>query len=159
MCHCGSELEYDQCCGLYHSKQQKPPTAEALVRSRYSAFVVNDVDYLEQTLHPNERHDFDREGSAKWAEMSEWLGLEVIATEAGLQSDTVGVVEYIARFSTNDKPLAHHEIGQFVQEDGQWFYVEGQMVAQQSVRREGKKVGRNEPCPCGSGKKYKKCCG
>ena len=159
MCHCGSDASYEECCGQYHSGQAAAPTAEALMRARYSAFVVENIDFLESSLHPAARHDFDPKGSAQWAKNSEWLGLEVVNTEQGSELDSAGIVEYIAKFKTQNRTMNHHEIGNFVKEDGQWFYKDGETVKPGTIRREGKKIGRNEPCPCGSGKKYKKCCG
>ena len=159
MCHCGLELPYEQCCGQYHQGEAKAPTAEALMRSRYCAFVMEEIGYLEQTLHPDQRHDFDYDNSLQWAKSSEWLGLEILNTEKGGVDDEEGMVEYIANFKSQKKIQKHHENGNFVKVDAQWYYMSGNMVSQETVKREGKKVGRNEPCPCGSGKKYKKCCG
>jgi len=158
MCHCGLDQAYEDCCGQYHQGLAKPPTAEALMRSRYCAFVVQQIDYLEQTLYPTQRHDFDAESSLQWAKSSEWLGLEVLQTDKGQAEDTEGMVEYIAKFKNQGRQQQHHETGSFVKEDDQWYYMSGKMAVQATVKRDGEKIGRNAPCPCGSGKKYKKCC-
>ena len=76
-----------------------PPTAEALMRSRYTAFVHGDIDYLEDTLAPGTRDDFDRKAITHWAKQSQWLGLEILSTEAGREDDDSGYVEFIASFS------------------------------------------------------------
>lgn len=156
-CPCGSTREYDACCGPLLARESKATTAEALMRSRYTAFTKGDVDYLEQTLRPDTRDDFDRESVSAWAKDSTWQGLEIRSTEAGGEADDKGVVEFVAHFSFQDKPQVHHETSVFSKDaDGTWYYVDGKMGP---PPRKVQKIGRNDPCTCGSGKKYKKCCG
>ena len=155
-CPCGSGKTLEACCGPYLSGAAPAPTAEALMRSRYSAFSTKNVDYLHDSLLPETRHDFNREHVTDWANNSEWLGLEVRSTEAGGPDDSEGVVEFVARFKVEGKDYVHHETSTFAKRDGVWYYVDGIMGQRP---RTAPKVGRNEPCPCGSGKKYKKCCG
>ena len=85
-CHCGSGKPYAKCCEPYINGEPAP-TAEALMRSRYSAYVVGAVDYLGETLHPDHRSDFDRNATAKWASESEWKQLDILATEGGEEGD------------------------------------------------------------------------
>ena len=77
---------------------------------------------------------------------------------AGGADDDTGEVSFCARYSVHGMPQELREDAFFRKEDGRWFYVDGNVHAKQPVRREEPKVGRNDPCPCGSGKKYKKCC-
>lgn len=126
------------------------------MRSRYSAFATGNIDYLHDTLLPETRADFDRAEIEAWAKNSTWTGLEVRSTEGGQEGDDDGIVEFVARFTLNGKPHSHHETSRFTVHDGRWYYVDGTLGARP---RSGPKVGRNEPCPCGSGKKYKKCHG
>ncbi len=158
-CHCGSGKPFQTCCAPIISGAEVAPTAEALMRSRYSAYVEHDVDYLGDTLHPNNRNDWDRDATAKWAEGAEWLGLEIRSTEAGKAEDEEGMVEFIATFKEKDSLRRHHEMSRFSRLDGRWYYVEGDLPKVETQRHETPKVGRNDPCPCGSGKKFKKCCG
>ncbi|HET6611234.1 MAG TPA: YchJ family protein [Kofleriaceae bacterium] len=158
-CPCGSGKTFADCCQLYLSGTEKPPTAEALMRSRYSAYVVHDIDYVFRTHDPKTSDDVDREASEKWSTQAEWQGMEVVSTEGGQAGDKKGVVEFIARYRLKDQDFTHHEISQFERRDGTWLYLDGEMVKPKPVRRAEPKVGRNEPCPCGSGKKYKKCHG
>ncbi|MBT8492606.1 MAG: SEC-C domain-containing protein, partial [Deltaproteobacteria bacterium] len=72
---------------------------------------------------------------------------------------TDDIVEFIARYKARGADLHHHERSTFAQQDGEWFYRDGQIVKPKTVVKDSPKVGRNSPCPCGSGKKYKKCCG
>lgn len=158
-CHCGSGKPYAKCCEPYINGEPAP-TAEALMRSRYSAYVVGAVDYLGETLHPDHRSDFDRNATAKWASESEWKQLDILATEGGEEGDEEGIVEFRAVFSeAGGEDMAHTERSRFVKKGDRWYYVDGLLPTPVTYRREEEKVGRNDPCPCGSGKKYKKCCG
>ncbi len=129
------------------------------MRSRYSAYVRHAYDHLRVTLAEAERADFSQEQAKSWSESSDWLGLRIIRTEQGGPEDAEGVVEFSARFRTAGKEHEHHEIARFAREEGKWVYA-GQVEEKiETYRREAPKVGRNDPCPCGSGRKYKKCCG
>ncbi len=117
------------------------------MRSRYSAYVKRETDYILETWHESTRPpkmELDQD--------VQWLGVEV--KDAGHEGDE-GFVEYVARFKHGGRGQRLHERSRFVREGGCWFYIDGQYY---DVPRD-KKVGRNEPCPCGSGKKYKRCCG
>ncbi|WP_421904036.1 YchJ family protein [Maridesulfovibrio sp.] len=157
-CPCGSGNAYESCCEPYITGKEPAPTAEALMRSRYSAFVVKNVDYLGDTLAPESKHDYDENQVKNWAETSTWLGLEIVSTSKGLTDDETGEVEFIAKFRQSGAIHTHHEASRFEKRDGNWLYLDGDIVPPMPIKKD-KKVGRNEPCPCGSGKKYKKCCG
>lgn len=158
-CPCGSGRPYSECCEPYLKGDSSPATAEQLMRSRYSAYVMGEVDYIHNSLHPDHRADHDLEAARKWSRDSEWLGLEIIATSEGRDGDETGVVEFKASYRDRSGVHQAHEISHFEMVDGRWMYVDGDMPKPETVRNRGKKIGRNEPCPCGSGKKYKKCCG
>ncbi|MEQ9500605.1 MAG: YchJ family protein [Deltaproteobacteria bacterium] len=155
-CHCGLEGAYETCCGRYVGGAENAPTAEALMRSRYSAYVEGAVDYIGETHHPDKREQWDRDAAATWSKNAQWVGLEVVETED--VDDDEGIVEFRARYTQEGNTITHHERSRFVRIDGRWYYDDGRMVAE-PVKRSAPKVGRNDPCPCGSGKKYKKCCG
>lgn len=157
-CPCGSKKGYDQCCGPYIEGKMAAPTAEALMRSRYSAYVVKNVEYIESTHSLEERDDLSIEETRKWAEESTWLGLEIVSTQKGSETDDTGVVEFIASYAQRGSRHEHHETSNFHKVDGKWYYKDGTLKNTTVVRHEAK-VGRNDPCPCGSGKKFKKCCG
>lgn len=156
-CACGSQENFDVCCEPILKGSIKAPTAERLMRSRYTAFTRADIDYIENSTDPSMRQTFDRDGTLEWAKSSDWCGLEIKATEAGSESDTKGVVEFIAKYKYDGKENSHHERAEFRKRDGQWFFLDGRLV-QEPFRAE-EKIGRNDPCLCGSGKKFKKCCG
>ena len=127
------------------------------MRSRYTAFARADVEYLGRSHDPQTRDQFDEEQAREWASQSTWQGFEVLRTEAGGPEDETGIVEFVARYSIQGNPVEHHEISEFRRADGIWYFRDGREVPV-TVRRDAPKVGRNDPCPCGSGKKFKKCC-
>lgn len=158
-CPCGLDALYTECCGPLIKGERHAKTAEALMRSRYSAYTQVEMDYILSTTHPDQREDYDEANSRKWAAESEWYGLEIVSTEAGGEEDNDGVVEFIAKYAQKRMRHSHHERATFSKIEGQWYFEDGEIVAPKPIKRETPKVGRNEPCPCGSGKKFKKCCG
>lgn len=155
-CHCGSTLVFADCCALILSGQQQAQTAEQLMRSRYSAFCEHDINYLIASLHPSKRQSDDKEQLSTSMQDCQWLSLKIINTLNGSASDLDGEIEFIAHYTQqhNQPQLGSlHERSRFVKEQGQWFYVDGDLFATPSLS----KLGRNDPCWCGSGKKFKKC--
>lgn len=156
-CPCGSDKSLETCCGPYHDGTPAP-TALALMRSRYTAFVLGKGQYLKDTLSEGQKAEFDVAEFEASADQTKWLGLEIRKTEAGGEEDDTGVVEFIARYKSGGDPVLHHERAIFTRVDGCWVFSDCVMNPKEPQRRV-EKVGRNDPCPCGSGKKYKKCCG
>jgi SEC-C motif-containing protein len=157
-CPCGSGAARARCCGPLLDGAPAA-TAEALMRSRYSAHVLGRIDYLVATYDPSTRAAVDRAAVERWARESTWLGLTIVARERGGAADEEGVVEFTAAYRTREGArLVHHERSRFRRRDGRWLYVDGDIVKPPSARRAAA-PGRNDPCPCGSGKKYKRCCG
>lgn len=157
-CPCGSGKKYDECCGAIISGSAKAETAEALMRSRYSAYVMHEIDYIVKTCTSGEQEAIDVEETRRWSEESEWQGLKIIRTEKGKASDKEGIVEFSATYSRKGLRDVHLERAYFKKVDDAWLYESGELIPT-TVVREGAKIGRNDPCPCGSGKKYKHCCG
>ncbi|MGK0599577.1 YchJ family protein [Yokenella regensburgei] len=148
LCPCGSAQEYSLCCQRYLSGAQLAPEPSQLMRSRYCAFVMKDADYLVKTWHPSCRTETLRNEIASGFAGTEWLGLTVFAEEAGRHPGE-GYVSFVARFRDVNHSGAIIERSRFLNENGQWYYIDGTRPL----------IGRNDPCPCGSGKKFKKCCG
>ncbi len=122
LCPCGLGQDYAACCGLYIGRAAAAPTAEALMRSRYSAYVRSDAKYLLRTWHVSTRPQNLELGAERAVK---WLGLEILMTEAGGGGDAQGAVEFVARYKVNGKSCRLHERSRFIKEDGQWFYVDG----------------------------------
>lgn len=132
------------------------------MRSRYSAYVCRAGEYLLATWHPTHR---PRKLDLR-SDSTEWLGLRIVDVVDGGPDDQSGIVEFIARFRNGAQVASLHERSRFVNTDGTWLYVDGDVKRQQPqagppaspiTRVAG--PGRNDPCPCGSGQKYKRCCG
>jgi len=125
-CPCGSGEPESACCGMFHDGVPAP-TALALMRSRYTAFVRGAIDYLIDTHDPSTRDAADRASIAKWSRETKWQGLEIVATERGGEDDDTGVVEFVARGVTRGKPFAQRERSRFRRVDGVWYYVDGKV--------------------------------
>jgi SEC-C motif-containing protein len=160
-CLCGSGKDYAACCGPVIAGAPAA-TAEALMRSRYTAYALGAVDHILATYTPAAARGVDRASTEKWSKESVWLGLEVVATDGGGPDDDEGTVEFVARYreKTEGPEVSHRERARFVRggNDRRWLYAEGKVMGPPPVRREPR-PGRNDPCTCGSGKKYKKCHG
>jgi SEC-C motif-containing protein len=158
-CPCGKGASIETCCGRFISGAEKPATAEELMRSRYTAFATGNVDYVMDTHDPDRVGELDRKNTEAWSKDSEWLGFELISTENGGPGDDAGVVEFVAKYKVKGLQISHRERSIFRKHNSRWVFVDGQMVNGPPIRRTEPRVGRNDPCPCGSGKKYKKCHG
>ena len=118
-CYCGSLNAFQACCEPFIKGTQKAPTAEALMRSRYSAYVVQAADYLIETTHISERKCLSKTAILDWAKNNHWLKLEVIKCNSN-------TVEFKAYFLDETRqPQVHHEFSTFKQEAGIWYYVDG----------------------------------
>lgn len=158
-CPCGTGQPYGECCQPIINGARPASTAEQLMRARYCAYTQVEMDFLQASLHPDRRNDNDGAGARDWAENSTWHGLEIVATQAGGVDDQHGQVEFVATYTHEDKEQAYHEVAEFERVDGNWYFREGSPGVRKPIVREEPKIGRNDSCPCGSGRKYKKCCG
>jgi SEC-C motif-containing protein len=129
------------------------------MRARYSAYAVKKIKFLKTSAGPEVQAEFDEEACTKWAEASSWNGLEIVGTDRGGENDDEGYVEFIAHYAANGNAVEHHEHSYFKKLNGEWKFIDGEIESGVPYVREEPKIGRNDPCPCGSGKKYKKCCG
>ena len=154
LCPCGSGNPYQKCCEPFITGAEIPATAEALMRSRYVAYSQQNNQYILDTWHSSTKSD-----DTKPAEDPDvqWIGLKILHTEEGGPNDDRGVVEFRARCRIKGEAGGLDERSEFIKENGRWYYVDGFAISPQKTAH--LKVGRNESCPCGSGKKYKKCCG
>ena len=158
-CPCKSGKTFGECCGPIIAGTVKAETAEALMRARYSSYVTGDIQFLKSSATQAVQEEFDEQASTAWSNAAEGHGLEIIRCEEGQKGDKKGVVEFRALYTANGEFCNHHEVSQFVKEKDGWKFSDGELVGEKPIVREEPKVGRNDPCPCGSGKKYKKCCG
>lgn len=122
------------------------------MRSRYSAYCTGNIDYLIATHHPSRRSADMRRCLNQTINQVTWLGLNVVATHKGQPADQTGMVEFVAVYQQGASLAQLHERSQFLRQQGRWFYLEGDMLPPLQPKR-------NQPCWCGSGKKFKQCHG
>jgi len=146
-------------CQPFIRGERAPRTAVEMMASRYVAYATGAIDYLLDTHDPKTRSQTDRRATEDWSRRADWRSLEILSSEAGGPDDDEGQVEFIARYAIEGVEHAHHERSQFRRSEGRWYFVSGDKVSVPPARRATAKIGRNDPCSCGSGKKYKKCCG
>jgi len=144
ICPCGSGKQLTECCGPVLDGRPAR-SADQLMRSRYSAYVLGNSEYLRRSWHPATRPSRVRIDDTRW------LSLTVESTEQGGVEDVSGKVSFTAAFMDKGECRLLHETSRFEKIDGHWYYLDGDCRIE--------KPGRNDPCPCGSGKKLKRCCG
>lgn len=125
-CPCCSSKSYTQCCQKAHNNIHSVFTAEALMRSRYSAFVLADIEYLQKSHHSTTRpSSSEKREILLWTQSVTWLKLEVLNTHKGTVNDNTGIVEFKAYFMENGCVNIIHEISTFCKEKGYWTYLKG----------------------------------
>ena len=161
-CLCGSGRPQKACCGPYLAGNKRPRTAEALMRSRYSAFCTGNIDYLMATHLTPESETSNRATLQQTIASTQWVNLIILSTQKGNAKNTTGLVEFVAAYRTGaaasllslsklENNLEQlHERSHFVKKQGQWFYTEGDILPPY-VPKPG------QPCWCGSKKKYRTC--
>jgi SEC-C motif-containing protein len=152
-CPCGSTSPFAQCCEPLLQGERVAATAEQLMRSRYSAFATNALDYLVRTHHASQRSADERAQLEAQSTTLQWLALQICDSTDGKTDQQRGEVEFKAFFRAGNIRCLH-ERSRFVHEDGQWFYVDAVFCREQRVD-----TGRNDACFCGSGRKFKQCHG
>lgn len=157
-CPCQSQKEYEACCAPILQNPKAATSAEEMMRARYTAYTKLNLDFIQNTHDPKTRQDFDLTESQSWAEQSEWCGLEILSTEFGGPEDEKGKVEFKATYRDREGEKVHHEVSDFSKRKGIWYFSKGKNPNQVTQVRVEQRIGRNDPCFCGSGKKYKKCC-
>jgi len=150
-CHCGQDIPFNDCCRRIHDDISLANTAESLMRARFSAYSLDNLDFINQSWHSSTRPSHVEPNEEGFS----WSGLEIIDTQGGLE-DEQAEVEFVASYTLNGNKGKLHERSRFTRENGQWRYLDGKLKKAAPIS--AKKMGRNEPCPCGSGKKYKRCC-
>ncbi|WP_241644954.1 YchJ family protein [Rosenbergiella metrosideri] len=147
LCPCESAIPLKQCCDPLIRGGSSATTAEQLMRSRYTAYALHAFQYVAKTWHPSSR-------PAELAQLLQndsvgtlWQGLSIVETHAG-RAVNEAYVTFFARYTSDQQPGWIYETSRFVRENNHWYYLDGVH----------KIPGRNETCPCGSQKKFKKCC-
>ena len=156
MCFCGESKSFSECCEPIIKGERQAVTAEQLMRSRYSAYAAVEPKYLMQTSYVTLLKNQNEADIRAWAEENKWQKLKVLSSQKGQAEDRRGEVEFKAYFIDYEgKSQVHHEKSTFIKEAGKWFYLSGIIDPKTTPQIQN----RNDFCACGSGKKYKKCCG
>ena len=152
-CECGYEANFENCCGRFLGGEHTPETAVELMRSRFVAFGLGDFDYIEQTqiepLPPEVRQ----------RQAPEWEKLEIVSEHDGGPGHETGVVEFVAYYKLAHGPRLHRESSRFIRVNGEWRYLDGDIVDEDNNEVATTKISPTQPCPCGSGRKFGRCCG
>ncbi|WP_308991845.1 YchJ family metal-binding protein [Mariniflexile litorale] len=122
-CYCGNKIPYSECCEKIHHDIHQAITAEQLMRSRYSAFVKADGNYLMQSHHSSTRPIKEKKSIIKWAKSVQWIKLEVLETSKGKSNNTEGTVTFNAYFYEKGNVEVIHEKSTFIKENNHWTYL------------------------------------
>lgn len=153
-CPCQSGKRYQDCCQPLHEWQRSAETAKQLMRSRYSAFVLQDIYYIVKTTLPAQQQFLDIEAIGDWAKQTDWVDLQIIHQQN--LGKRHAQVEFKAFFNTTSGRECHHELSTFVDtkndklKSANWFFLDPTLNLT---------LSQKQPCICGSGEKFKRCCG
>ena len=146
-CPCQSGKTYQDCCQPYHLGEDAPD-AESLMRSRYSAFVLGNIDYIVKTTFPRQQSAMDIAALKKWAQEKQWQGLCVLKVQDEFAKNKSSV-EFEAYFAQDGVDEIHHEKSLFIHQNGRIYFLDPTLNL----------PAEKSPCVCGSGRKFKLCCG
>lgn len=148
-CPCGSGQDFPSCCKPLLDGYFPAPTAQALMRSRYTAYVLGCSDYILKTWAKETRP----KAMDLTSDQPRWLGLEIHNVKDGMLHDLAGEVDFTASYIAAGNLCTMHENSRFIRSEQIWYYLDG------TCELSRKKIERNDACPCKSGKKFKRCCG
>lgn len=150
-CICCSDKTFSQCCEPLLSGKQHATHPEQLMRSRFSAYKIENYQYILATYSNQQKQQLTVGSLKSSATGTKWLSLEIVSSDKQSQQ---GHVEFKAYYQVDNQYYILHELSKFILEENQWKYTEGKILSDGMPL----KIGRNDPCPCGSGSKFKKCC-
>mgnify|MGYP000052722627 FL=1 len=156
LCPCGSKNTFDKCCLPFHNKTSLLQTPEQLMRSRYSAYAVKNGTYIFDTYAKEKQAANAIEDIQNWANETKWVSLKIIEkSRVDNGSADLPTVTFCAKYLIKSTLFQMTEKSRFIKEDERWKYLDGDIINHDKLG----KVKANEPCPCESRKKFKKCCG
>jgi len=153
-CPCGSGQTFGACCRPLLKREQPAPDAERLMRSRFTAHVLRDFEHLHRTVLETAKEPYVPDPEAGG---TNWTRLAIHSHEKAAKPD-FATVDYTASYQEGDVEKALHEKAEFQRVEGTWYYTRPLRQGPAPIKSTQAKAGRNDPCPCGSGKKYKQCC-
>ena len=135
-CICGKGESLETCCGPALEGKAWPRTAEELMRARYAAYATGNIDFVIESHDPDTVNEIDRKHTETWSKNSKWLGLEILAAEAGGENDVEGVVEFLARYKLGNVTVPHRERATFRKVNSKWYFIDGKELNAPPVRHE-----------------------
>lgn len=145
LCPCGSGTPFVDCCSPVIAGKRAAATAAQLMRSRYTAFAKGNVDYILSSHDPETVKDVVREEVEAWSQQSEWLGLDIVRTEAGEADDETGTVDFVAKYRLKGLTTQHRERAEFRRVDGKWVFVDGADIpVERKAKAASKWVGKKK---------------
>ena len=154
VCPCDSQKSYLSCCEPFITGKQSPETPEALMRSRYTAYTMANIDYIKETMRGNALTGFQEMDAKRWAKRVHWIKLNVL--KSVIENTSTGYVIFEASFVDGSRLKSIHEKSAFISEEGQWYYIGGTHLPTDHTE---KMISRNMNCPCGNHRKFKNCHG
>ena len=148
LCPCGSHEHYDNCCGQYIEGKMPAPTAEKVMRSRYTAYTLDNMEYIQLTMSGKALVTFKQTHKQDKPTPVKWHPLHVIESHIDKTDAKHAFVTFFTSYALNNRIHTIYECSEFINEGGQWYYIDGKLQT----------ITPKDPCPCHSGKKYKKCC-
>jgi len=133
-----------------------PESPRKLLEKRYQAYVDGDVDFLIASVHPDKKNKHNRKQMEDWSKNAVWNGIKI---EEEADEDSRSYITFQLKYQEQGQDIDHRERAEFRQHQGRWYYYDSKFPQGEPLRRDPNRVGRNDPCSCGSGKKFKKCCG
>lgn len=125
ICPCGNELTYSDCCGKYIEGRELPPTPEALMRSRYTAYTLHDLHYIKSTMKGKALIQFSDRSSDNTHQVT-WMGLTVISSK--MKSERNGFVSFEAKYQIENETFSIKEKSEFRKFGEKWFYIDGRKI-------------------------------
>ncbi|MEO7414455.1 MAG: YchJ family metal-binding protein [Opitutaceae bacterium] len=156
-CPCGSGRLFGDCCEPILRQQRRAGTAEEVMRSRFTAHALRDHAHLHRTFLTTARLPYQPERESDVEDLS-WTRLVVHAHETSDAKPDAAFVDFSAYYQDDGTEHVIHEKSEFQRINGEWFYARAVRHGPVPIKSAHPKIGRNDPCPCGSGKKYKHCC-
>jgi len=131
-CPCCSEKNYSDCCGKYIGTKEIAPDAETVMRSRYTAYVIGNINHIAKTIPLLHRKEFDERSAIEWSKAAKWLGLEVISTKEHAQGKKARV-EFRAKYEIEGEKLDHHEVAMFEKVQARWLFIDSKIIEQKKA--------------------------
>ena len=154
VCPCDAQKSYLSCCEPFITGKQSPETPEALMRSRYTAYTMANIEYIKETMRGNALTSFQEMDAKRWAKRVNWIKLNVL--KSVIENASTGYVEFEASFVDSSRLKSIHEKSEFICEEGRWYYIGGTYLPTEHTEQ---MISRNMNCPCGSHRKFKNCHG